>query len=136
MKTFLFRSMIGIFYGAFIAIVFTNLFIFFGDDVMLDGQLFMKNSLAAIFCGWFFTVSPLYFEMNQLKLWQQTGLHFFTVSILYFILAFVVKWIPFNLKSFSVVLIVFLAFYLVIWLAFYLYFKNQAKKLNIELSSL
>lgn len=136
MKTFLFRSMIGIFYGAFIAVVLTNLFIFFGNNVLIDGQLFLKNSLASIALGWLFTASPLYFEITSLKLWQQTALHFFTVSIVYFILVFAVKWIPFSLASFSILLIVFLFIYLVVWFAFYLYFKNQANKLNIEINQL
>lgn len=136
MKTFLFKSMIGIFFGAFIAVVITNILIFFGDNMVLDGQLFMKNSLASVFLGWLSTVSPLYFEIRNLKLWQQTVLHFSTVSIVYFILVFAVKWIPFSLKYFSILLVVFLGFYLVIWFAFYLYYKSQANKLNIEIDQL
>ena len=133
MKTFLFRSMIGIFFGAFIAVIMTNLIVYFGNQEMLDGELFMKNSLGSIFCGWFFTVSPLYFENTNLRLSQQTGLHFITVVVLYFILAFGIGWVPFTVKSFLLTLGIFIAFYLVFWSSFYLYFRNQAKKLNAEL---
>ena len=100
MKTFLFRSMIGIFFGAFLAVILTNAIVLFSTQDVLDGQLFLKNSLGSIFCGWFFTVSPLYFENNNLRLTQQTVLHFITVFVLYFILAFGIGWIPFTLKSF------------------------------------
>ena len=86
MKTFLFRSMIGIFFGAFLAVILTNSVVYFGNQDVLDGQIFLKNSLGSIFCGWFFTVSPLYFENTKLRLSQQTGLHFVTVVVLYFIL--------------------------------------------------
>ena len=32
MKTFLFRSMIGIFFGAFLAVLLTNSLVFFGEQ--------------------------------------------------------------------------------------------------------
>jgi len=136
MKTFLFRSIMGIFFGAFIAVFFTNLIVIFGDQEILDGQLFLKNSFGSIFCGWFFTVSPLYFENKNLRLSQQTGLHFITVVVLYFILAFGIGWVPFNLASFLLMLGVFIVFYAIFWITFYLYFRNQANKLNAELQEL
>jgi hypothetical protein len=135
-KTFLFRSIIGIFFGAFLAVIVTNSVVYFGNQDVLDGQIFMKNSLGSIFCGWFFTVSPLYFENTKLRLSQQTALHFATVVVLYFILAFGIGWVPFTLKSFLVALSAFIVFYLVFWTVFYLHFRKQAQKLNAELNGL
>ena len=136
MKTFLYRSIIGIFFGAFIAVILTNSVVLFSAMDMLDGQLFLKNSLGSIFCGWFFTVTPLFFENTSLRLSQQTVLHFITVVILYFILAFGIGWVPFTLKSFLLALGSFIVFYSVFWTSFYLYFRGQAKKLNAELQQL
>lgn len=136
MKTFLFRSVIGIFFGAFIAVLLTNSVVYFGEQEVLDGQLFLKNSFGSIFCGWFFTVSPLYFENKSLRLFQQTGLHFVTVVVLYFILAFGIGWVPFNIASFLLTLGLFIIFYAIFWTAFYLHFRNQANKLNVELQEL
>jgi glucan phosphoethanolaminetransferase (alkaline phosphatase superfamily) len=136
MKTFLFRSIIGIFFGAFIAVILTNSVVLFSDKDMLDGQLFLKNSLGSIFCGWFFTVTPLFFENANLRLSQQTALHFVTVVILYFILAFGIGWVPFTVKSFLLALGLFIASYSVFWTSFYLYFRKQAKKFNAELQEL
>jgi glucan phosphoethanolaminetransferase (alkaline phosphatase superfamily) len=136
MKTFLFRSIIGIFFGAFIAVILTNSVVLFSDKDMLDGQLFLKNSLGSIFCGWFFTVTPLFFENANLRLSQQTALHFVTVVILYFILAFGIGWVPFTVKSFLLALGLFIASYSAFWTSFYLYFRKQAKKLNAELQEL
>lgn len=136
MKTFLFRSIMGIFFGAFLAVLLTNSIVYFGRQDVLDGQLFLKNSLGSIFCGWLSTVSPLYFENMKLRLSQQTGLHFMTVFVLYFILAFGIGWIPFTMKSFLLTFVMFIVFYAIIWTSFYLYFRNQAKKLNAELDGL
>ncbi len=133
MKTFLYRSMIGIFFGAFLAVLFTYAAIYFGGKEMLDSTLFVKNSLGSIACGWFFTVSPLYFEIKTLRLIQQTILHFFTVTILYFTLAFGVGWISFNVKSIVLMVLLFLVTYSIIWTCFYLYFRKEVKKLNDEL---
>lgn len=136
MKTFLFRSVMGIFFGAFIAVLLTNSVVYFGEQEVLDGQLFLKNSFGSIFCGWFFTVSPLYFENTNLRLSQQTGLHFVTVVVLYFILAFGIGWVPFTIASFLLTLGLFIIVYAVFWTAFYLHFRNQANKLNAELQEL
>lgn len=136
MKTFIFRSLIGIFFGAFVAVLFTNLNILFGVFEMIDGPLFLKNSIGSILCGWFFTVSPLYFENRNLKLYQQTILHFLTVIILYLILAFTIGWIPFNIVNILVTLLISMIVYTIFWFSFYLYFKNQTRKLNDDLKKL
>ena len=136
MKTFLYRSIIGIFFGAFIAVILTNSVVLFSDKEMLDGQLFLINSLGSIFCGWFFTVTPLFFENASLRLTQQTALHFVTVVILYFILAFGIGWVPFTMKSFFLALGLFIVCYSMFWISFFLYFRGQAKKLNAELQQL
>lgn len=136
MKTFLFRSLIGIFFGGFIAVLFTNINILVGEFVMIDGSLFLKNSIGTILCGWFFTVSPMYFENKNLKLPQQTLLHFTTVMVLYLILALSIGWIPFNVTSILLTVLIAIAVYTINWLAFYFYFKHQARKLNDKLKKI
>ncbi|NEU32232.1 DUF3021 domain-containing protein [bacterium LRH843] len=133
MKTILFRSMIGIFLGAFIAVVSTNAAVYVGGKELLDGGVFLKNSLGFIFCGWFFSVTPLYFEIKELRLLQQTVLHFVTVAALYFVLAFGIGWIPFDTTSILLAVCLFILIYSIMWVCFYLYFKRVAKKLNDEL---
>ncbi|MBN6205938.1 DUF3021 domain-containing protein [Ralstonia pickettii] len=132
MKRFLIQSCIGILFGAFIAVLITNI-IYFKGTVLLDGQLFLENSLACIFCGWFFAVTPLLFEIKSLKLAQQTALHFISVALLFFILSFAIGWIPFNVISILFFAVMFLLIYAGIWLGFYFYFRNEAKELNEEL---
>ena len=136
MKTFIIRSFIGIFFGGFIAVLITNLNILFDGIEVIDGSLFLKNSIGSILCGWFYTVSPMYFENRNLKLHQQTVLHFLTVTILYLILALTIGWIPFNIISILLTLLIATVVYTIIWIAFYLYFKYQARKLNDDLNKL
>lgn len=136
MKEFLFRSIIGIMFGAFIAVLATCSFVLFGEQTALNGQLFMKNALGSMFAGWFFSASSLYFEMETIKLPMQTGLHFITVTILYFILAFGIGWVPADPKSIGIAIALFLAIYAIVWLGFYFYFRNQSRKLNEELKNL
>ncbi|MFG6150128.1 DUF3021 domain-containing protein [Halobacillus sp. B23F22_1] len=133
MKTFLFRSMIGIFFGAFIAVMTVNGVVYFGEQEVLDGNLFIKNSFGSIFCGWLFSVSPLYFEIRSLSLPVQTVLHFGTVMILYFILALGIGWIPLDGQSILLFMGISLVIYTIMWICFYLYFKNVSKKLNDDL---
>ena len=136
MKTFLTRSILGIFFGSFLALVTILLVSYLGEKDMLDAAILSKNALGTVFCGWFFTVTPLLFENEKLTLPVQTTLHFICVSVLYFIVAFVIGWIPFTVKGFIGMLGIFIMFYTVIWLSFYMYFRNQAAKLNEELREL
>ncbi|MEH7385362.1 DUF3021 domain-containing protein [Bacillus sp. JJ1521] len=136
MKKMLFRSMLGIFFGSFVAVLTTNLLYLFGGIEMIVGSIFFKNSIGCILCGWFFTVAPSYFEIRQLKLYQQTILHFLTVLILYLILAFTIGWIPFSIQGILLTIVITIIVYAIFWTAFYLYFKNQARKLNADLKKL
>ena len=136
MKTFMTRSILGIFFGSFLALVTVLAVIYIGDRATLDAAILGKNALGTVFCGWFFTVTPLLFENEKLTLPVQTTLHFICVTLLYFIVAFVIGWIPFTLKGFIGMLGIFIIFYSIIWLSFYTYFRKQAAKLNEELKGL
>ncbi|MDW0115270.1 DUF3021 domain-containing protein [Sporosarcina saromensis] len=136
MKTFLLRSILGIFFGSFLTLVVLFIVIFVGDHDTLDASILVKNAIGQVFCGWFFTVTPLLFENERLSLPVQTVLHFLCVSILYFIVAFVLGWVPFTTTGFLAILGLFIVIYAIIWTAFYMYFKKQAAKLNKELREL
>ncbi|MEK4385730.1 DUF3021 domain-containing protein [Solibacillus sp. FSL W7-1464] len=136
MKGFLNRSIAGIFFGSFLTLVTIFLTVYFGEKEVLDSSVLVKNALGLIICGWFFSVTPLLFEMENFTLKMKTVLHFLCVVILYFIVAFVIGWIPFTIKGFFGMLCIFIVFYTVIWLGFYLYFRQQAAKLNEDLNKL
>ena len=55
MNAFIFRSIIGIFFGAFIAVMTTSALIYFGGQSTIDGLLLLKMHLAiflrlAVYC--------------------------------------------------------------------------------------
>ncbi|WP_282142375.1 DUF3021 domain-containing protein [Cytobacillus oceanisediminis] len=133
MRTFLYRSMIGIFFGGFISTAVTIVLIYFGGQPTLDGQAFIINALGFIISGWLFTVTPLYFEIRSLRLSMQTALHYLTVTIVYFTLGLWIGWIPIGVKNFFIYLGISVFVYASMWICFYLYFKNESKKLNEDL---
>ncbi|MCA0972071.1 DUF3021 domain-containing protein [Halobacillus litoralis] len=133
MKTFLYRSMIGLFFGGFFGVMLTFAAIYFGNLETLDSALFVKNALGSIFCGWLFTVSPLYFEMESLTLPKQTALHFVTVMIVYGVLAYGIGWMPQGVGNLLLFIASMLIGYIIIWTCFYFYFKNESKKMNDDL---
>ena len=136
MKKFITRSFIGIFFGAFIAVFTTNVYILVGDFDSIDGSMFLRDSIGSIIFGWLVTIGSLYYDIRKLKLMQQTILHFLTVFILYLILALSIGWMSFTATSiFLAILIAFIVF-AAFWIAFYFYFKNQARKLNDDLRKL
>lgn len=136
MKTFLFRSIIGIFFGGFLAVLITTAIILTNDLETLNSAKFIKSAVGTIFCGWFFSVTPLYFEKEDWTLLRQTVYHFITVLILYFITAFGLGWIIFTLKSLLTFTSIFLGLYAASWSGFYWYYTNVAKKMTEELDEL
>lgn len=135
MKRFLFQGVIGLFFGAFLMVFLTCATVLMGQET-INGHLFMKNALGFIFCGWLFAVTPLFFEIQSLRLMQQTALHFITAMCPYLILSFSIGWIPFDAKSIVSTAFIFLLIYAAIWLGFYLYFKRQASRMNDQLNKL
>ncbi|MFP3322704.1 DUF3021 domain-containing protein [Planococcus sp. SIMBA_160] len=133
MKTFLIRSVFGIFFGAFLSVLMTNAVVLSGQET-LDSGLFLRNSIGSMLCGWFFSVSTLYFENHQWSLAKQTTAHFITVIVLYFVLAIGIGWFPFTVPSMLLTIATFVLFYILIWIAFYFYFKKQARTMNDELN--
>jgi hypothetical protein len=136
MKNFLYRSIIGILIGSFIEVMVTSCMIYFGHLPVINGEEFLKNSFGCIFCGWFFAVSPLYFELESLHLSQQTALHFVTVIVLYFSVSLGIGWIPFDLKNILISVAIFIAIYIVIWICIYLYIKKLANQMNEDLKKM
>lgn len=136
MKEFLNRSILGVFFGSFLTLITIFMTVYIGEKEVLDSSVLVKNALGIIICGWFFSVTPLLFELENFSLKIKTVLHFLCVVVLYFIVAFVIGWIPFTIKGFIGMLGIFIVFYTIIWLSFYLYFRQQAAKLNEDLNKL
>ncbi|WP_445670472.1 DUF3021 domain-containing protein [Peribacillus sp. FSL K6-1552] len=83
MKTLLFRSFVGICFGALVMVLTCFGVIGFGDVTSLDSGIFVKNAIGCLLCGWFFSTATILFEIEKWSLLSQTILHFLTVSILY-----------------------------------------------------
>ena len=80
MKTFLTRSILGIFFGSFLALVTILAVIILAIRRCWMQRFFLKMLLGTVFCGWFFAVTPLIFENEKLTLPVQTTLHFLCVT--------------------------------------------------------
>lgn len=133
MNVFFLRSMIGILFGAFIAVMATSALIYFGDQSAIDGQRFIKDAFGYMCCGWLFAVTPLYYKIRSFGLPMQTALHFLTVTIVYFLLSLWVGWIPVAVQNFLIYLAISSFVYAIAWIGFYLYFKKVSDALNKDL---
>lgn len=136
MKSFLLRSLIGIGVGAILMVISTMSIVLIGNESTLDGELYVKNAIGSLLCGWFFAVAAMIFEIKRLVLWQQTLIHFILIIVLYFIFANWIGWVPYHEGIFLTMILVFMIIYVMMWLSFYLYFKRQATKMNENLNRL
>lgn len=135
MKQFFLQSILGLFFGAFVMVVLTSVMVLTGRET-IDGGSFIKDAIGYILCGWLFAVTPLFFEIQSLRLSQQTALHFFTAICPYLILAAAIGWVPVNVQSILLSALLFLLIYAVIWTSFYLYFRKEANNINEKLNQL
>ena len=136
MKTFVYRSFIGILFGAFLHVTFVSAGILLGGVKTINADLFLTNAVGIMACSWLFSVTPLYYEIKKWNLMQQTLVHFMTVIVLFFVLAFTIGWMPISMPFILKQVFIFMAIYAVIWTLFYYYFKYQTKRLNEELKKL
>ncbi|WP_167353379.1 DUF3021 domain-containing protein [Peribacillus muralis] len=130
MKRLLVRSFVGICFGALVMVLTCFGVIGIGGVQGLDSEIFVKNAMGCLLCGWFFSTATILFEIEKWSLLFQTTMHFLTVTILYFLLSFFVGWIPFTIRGLMTGIAIFLPFYAIIWLSFYIYFRYQVKILN------
>ncbi|AKG04776.1 hypothetical protein AAV35_008150 [Salimicrobium jeotgali] len=133
-KKLIFQSFVGICFGALIAVLMYTGFYATGAE-SFDAALFIKNSAASIFCGWFFSVGALIFTFEHWTLRKRTIVHFFIVTSLYFILGIGIGWFPLTFAGLLFGVLLFLIVYVLIWTGCYLYFYFQAKKLNDSLNA-
>ena len=136
MKTFVYRSFMGVIFGGFLHVLLVGIGILWWGAETINTEIFLKNAIGMIICSWFFTVTPLYFSVEKWNLIQQTILHFLTVIILFFIVAFTIGWIPISLPVILMQTLIFLAIYVVSWTLFFLYFRYQARILNENIKRL
>ncbi|SIS38704.1 DUF3021 domain-containing protein [Salimicrobium flavidum] len=132
-KKLMFQSFVGICFGALVSVlIYIGIYVFGGLE-SFSAPLFVKNSIASMFCGWFFSVGALIFAMEHWSLAKRTGIHFLTVTSLYFILAIGVGWFSLTSLELLIGVLFFLLMYGLIWMGCYMYFYYQAKKLNDSL---
>ncbi|SDJ16571.1 DUF3021 domain-containing protein [Salimicrobium halophilum] len=134
LKKVVFQSFVGICFGAFVSVMVYYGVYLFGGIESFEAPLFIKNTTASIFCGWFFSVGALIFALEHWSLAKRTVVHFLIVTSLYFILAIGVGWLSLTTTQLILGVLFFLVVYGLIWLSCYVYFSYQAKKLNDSLN--
>jgi uncharacterized membrane protein YciS (DUF1049 family) len=107
-----------------------------GADALFSSitQRFTLHALGAMAVGIGCGSSAIVYTFDQLRLWQQSLIHFGAGMAALFPVGFGLGWMPTSSAGIIVgcVLQSILTFFL-IWFGFYLYFKNEAKKINARL---
>jgi hypothetical protein len=99
-----------------------------------------ENMIRNIWCGALVGVSfylpSLIYEQEKLPRSIQTIIHMGIGFIVYFIVAIYAQWIPTTAGPWAIVGFVVFGILgaLTIWFAFYLYYKNEATRINQKLS--
>lgn len=93
---------------------------------------FITMAVCSMIVGLGFSLPTLIYDYPKLTEAMQTLIHLAIGFVIFGIVAFYAKWIPIEGGIGTIFLFIMIALLstVVIWLAFYLYYKNEAKRIN------
>jgi len=127
----------GVAWGSLWLVVICVIFDFaYADGLWEIFENFTTHALGSVIIGIGNATTPIVYEIDRLRRWQQILIHASVGLGTFFVVAFSLGWLPmaspmalaFSLAS-SVII------FFAIWLGFYLYNKYEVKKLNERISA-
>lgn len=100
---------------------------------------FAKNAVGAIFVGIGFGTTPIVYLSSRLPMGVKVFLHFAVGMGIFYPAALYLGWIPFYPDHAARIILQFLiscVIFAVFWSFFYLFYRNEAKKINDRLKEL
>ena len=99
-----------------------------------DNVSFTTNAMGSILVGVAAGTTPIVYEFDRLRAWQQVLIHAVVCQGVFIPVAFWLEWLPAWSGTAIVMSVVWsVVFFWVIWLGFYLYHRHEANKINRKL---
>ena len=125
---------LGIVFGEFIL----NMVLFIGAIIIGDSffdftsVFYIKSFIASALVGIGFFVPSIVYSNDKLSRGMQILIHMGIGFIIYIPTGFFVGWFPTQGGIYTIILLIILIIIIsiTIWFGFYLYYKNEAKKIN------
>jgi hypothetical protein len=105
------------------------------SNFVLNGHDIVNYTLGGIIIGLGFVLPSMIYEKENISSIIQIAIQMGIGFIVLFIVGIYLKWIPMNLGIWPIIVWVIIALIIgfVLWTCFYLYFRNEARKINNQI---
>lgn len=137
MKKFLGRTFLGIAWGCTINCLVMLIISFSEGKIYFTANEYLKQLICSAVVGIAFALPTFIYENEKLSQGIKCLIHLGIGFITYFINAFIAGWFPIGLDIGIVIssVLIMIALSFVIYFFFWLYYKNEAKKINQKIKN-
>lgn len=137
MKKFLGRTFLGIAWGCTINCLVMLIISFSEGKIYFTANEYLKQLICSAVVGIAFALPTFIYENKKLSQGIKCLIHLGIGFITYFINAFIAGWFPIGLDIKIVIssILIIIALSLIIYFFFWLYYKNEAKKINQKIKN-
>ena len=137
MKKFLGRTFLGIAWGCTINCLVMLIISFSEGKIYFTANEYLKQLICSAVVGIAFALPTFIYENEKLSQGIKCLIHLGIGFITYFINAFIAGWFPVGLDIRIVIssVLIMIALSFVIYFFFWLYYKNEAKKINQKIKN-
>ncbi len=137
MKKFLGRTFLGIAWGCTINCLIMLIISFSEGKIYFTANEYLKQLICSAVVGIAFALPTFIYENEKLSQGIKCLIHLGIGFITYFINAFIAGWFPVGVDIGIVIssVLIMIALSFVIYFFFWLYYKNEAKKINQKIKN-
>lgn len=137
MKKFLGRTFLGIAWGCTINCLVMLIISFSESKIYFTANEYLKQLICSAVVGIAFALPTFIYENEKLSQGIKCLIHLGIGFITYFINAFIAGWFPVGVDIGIVIssVLIMIALSFVIYFFFWLYYKNEAKKINQKIKN-
>ena len=137
MKKFLGRTFVGIAWGCTINCLVMLIISFSEGKIYFTANEYLKQLICSAVVGIAFALPTFIYENEKLSQGIKCLIHLGIGFITYFINAFIAGWFPVGVDIGIVIssVLIMIALSFVIYFFFWLYYKNEAKKINQKIKN-
>lgn len=140
LKKIMIKFIQGIAYGCTVLTVLGLIFAINdrGNFASLTSQEYIRNVIASMISGVGFVVPSIIYERKNLSMGMQIFIHMGVGLTVYILSALYGGWIPvdYGLRAIVLSIIIMIIMSFIIWSGFYIYFKREAKIMNMKIQDL
>ena len=114
--------------------VYIAIDLFSPDGLQFDTVSFTTNAIGSVIVGIAAATTPIVYEFDRLRRWQQVMIHAVVCLGVFIPVAFWLGWLPaWSGRAIAMSVVWSVVFFWLVWLGFYMYSRHEARQINQKL---